>query len=289
MSALSDAPLSDAIPPAPPPDALPPAPPPGDLPAVHPTTGLGDVRRLRADRARQVADILRRQVLSGVYPPGGALPSEAVLGREFGVSRNTVRDALAALVAEGLVARLQGTGTVVVGEARYPHALSRLTGLAEELREHGTVVNEVRATGVVTAPPLIAARLGRAEVVYVERLRRLNGRALSLDLTYLVREVGEAVVADDLAGTDIFTLIERHAGQPLGGGSLTVEAVNADPHTAALLGVAPGAALLAAERVACLADGQPVDLEYIRIRGDRLLLSGPLLRSGPDTPPSTQE
>jgi GntR family transcriptional regulator len=236
---------------------------------------LSDARRLRADRARQVADVLRRQVLSGAYQ---TLPNEDTLGSEFGVSRNTVRDALAVLVAEGLVSRVQGVGTVVTGEQRYPHALSRLSGLAEELREHGIVVNEVRAAGLATAPPLIAARLGQAEVVYVERLRRLNGVPLSLDLTYLAREVGEAVLADDLAGTDVFTLIERHAGQPLSGGTLTVEAINADPHTAALLGVAPGAALLAAERLASLADGTPVDYEYLRIRGDRLVLSGPLLR-----------
>jgi GntR family transcriptional regulator len=239
---------------------------------------LADARRLRSDRARQVVDILRRQVMSGTWAPGRALPSEDALGHEFGASRNTVRDALAALVAEGLVARLPGIGTVVTGEPRYPHALSRLSGLAEELREHGMVVNEVRATGLVTAPPLVAARLGQTEVVFVERLRRLNGVPLSLDLTYLGRDIGEAVVADDLAGTDIFTLIERHAGQPLSGGTLTVEAVNADPHTAALLGVAPGAALLAAERLACLADQTPIDYEYIRIRGDRLVLSGPLLR-----------
>lgn len=238
---------------------------------------LADSRRLRADRARQVAGILRRQVLSGTFP-GGALPGEGALARDFGVSRNAIRDALSALVGEGLIARVQGIGTVVVAEARYPHGLSRLTGLAEELREHGSVVNEVRAAGIVSAPPAIAARLGAAEVVYVERLRRLNGNPLSLDLTYLARDPGEAVIADDLAGTDIFTLIERHAGQPLGSGTLTVEAVNADPHTAALLSVVPGAALLEAERVACLADGRPVDLEYIRIRGDRLMLTGPLRR-----------
>ena len=190
-----------------------------------------------------------------------------------------VRDALAALSAEGLIARVQGTGTVAVAEARYPHGMSRLSGLAEELREHGgSVVNEVRAAGLVSAPPAIAARLGEAEVVYVERLRRLNGQPLSLDLTYLTRDPGEAVIADDLAGTDIFALIERHTGQALSGGTLTVEAVNADPRTAALLSVVPGAALLAAERIACLADGRPVDLEYIRIRGDRLMLTGSLRR-----------
>lgn len=126
---------------------------PDERPGVRPNV-LSDARRLRADRARQVTEVLRRQVLSGAYT---VLPNEDTLGREFGVSRNTVRDALAALAAEGLVSRLQGTGTVVTGQARYPHALSRLTGLAEELREHGTIVNEVRAAGLVTAPPLIAA------------------------------------------------------------------------------------------------------------------------------------
>lgn len=44
---------------------------------------LADARRLRADRARQVADVLRRQVLDGRFD-GGALPAEAELVREFG-------------------------------------------------------------------------------------------------------------------------------------------------------------------------------------------------------------
>jgi GntR family transcriptional regulator len=238
---------------------------------------LGGARRLRADRARQVADVLRRQVLDGGYP-GGTLPGETSLAREFGVSRNAVRDALAILTGEGLVARVQGTGTVVAG-TKYPHGLERLAGLAETLREHGEVANEVRAASVMPAPPAIAARLGKSEVVYVERLRRLNGLPLSLDLTYLAPDPGMAVLGDDLAGTDIFALLERHAGQPLGRADLTIEAVSADRHTAALLEVPPGAALLVAERLTCLADGRPVDLEYIRIRGDRLMLSGSLNRS----------
>ncbi|GLW12851.1 putative GntR-family transcriptional regulator [Microtetraspora sp. NBRC 13810] len=235
--------------------------------------------RRRSDRARQVADLLRREIVRGRFG-AGHLPPEAALAREFGASRNTVRDALAVLRAEGLVERCPGVGTTVAAE-KYPHGLHRLLGLAETLYEHGEVTNEVRAMSVIDAPPPVAARLGLPDgerVVYVERLRRLNGLPLSLDLTYLARDVGEPLFDADLVRNDVFVLLERVAGQPLGPAELTVEAVNADPHTAAVLGVPRGAALLLVERCAHLADGRPVDLEYIRFRGDRLTMSGRLRR-----------
>ncbi|WP_433325672.1 GntR family transcriptional regulator [Spirillospora sp. CA-294931] len=243
---------------------------------------LTDARRLRADRARQVADVLRRRVLSGEFR-SGPLPSEADLVGEFGASRNTVRDALDLLRAEGLVERCPGVGTIVVSQ-KYPHGLERLLGLAETLREHGEVVNQVRTTGLIDPPREIAARLrlpAGEPVVYIERLRRLNGLPLSLDLTYVARDLGEPLLEHDLASTDIFVLLERIAGQSLGHGEITVEAVNADPHLAATLEAPRGAALLMVERLAHLADGRPVDLEFIRFRGDRITMGGTLRRPDP--------
>jgi GntR family transcriptional regulator len=145
------------------------------------------------------------------------------------------------------------------------------------MRDHGDVSNEVRAAGVVALPGPVAARLGLpsgAAAVYVERLRRLGGRPLSLDLTYLAPDIGEPLLGEDLASTDIFTLIERHAASSLGRADLTIEAINADEHSAAVLETPPRAALLMVERLTHLADGRPVDLEYIRFRGDRLAMRG---------------
>ena len=272
---------------APPPEVR--AAPPPELPAepapraLAPPEVLADPRRRRADRARQVADVLRRQVLQGAFPDG-LLPGEASLAQGFGASRNAIRDALAILAAEGLVVRVQGVGTMVATR-KYPHALDRLLGLAETLREHGEVVNEVRTAGLIVPPPAVAARLrppdgaAATSVVYIERLRRLNGLPFSLDLTYLAPDIGAPLLAEDLAHRDIFALIEAQAGQPLGGASLTVEAVNADPPTAAVLHAPPGAPLLLVERLTRLADGRPVDLEYIRVRGDRVVLHGELSRA----------
>lgn len=250
---------------------------------AEPSPSLVDARRRRADRARQVADVLRRQVLQGAFADG-LLPSEENLAAEFTTSRNAVRDALSFLVAEDLVTRVQGTGTVVAGR-KYPHGLHHLLGLAETLREHGDVVNEVRAAGTVTPPSAVAARLrvpggGLPEtVIYIERLRRLNGLPLSLDLTYLAPDVGGPLLGEDLAHNDIFALIEARTVHRLGGASITVEAVSADAHTAAVLEAPAGAALLMVERLTRLADDRPVDLEYIRLRGDRLVLRGELNRT----------
>ncbi|MFD6414194.1 GntR family transcriptional regulator, partial [Nocardia asteroides] len=154
--------------------------------------------------------------------------------------RNTVRQALDLLRAEGLVARQPGIGTVVVAR-KYAHGLDRLMGLAETLHEQGRVTNEVRTTVPVPAPAPVAERLRvppGADVLYIERLRRLGGVPLSLDLTYLPLDIGTAVLE------------------------------------------APrGTAVLMLERLTHLADGRPVDLEFVRFRGDRIAMSGLLHRS----------
>ncbi len=110
-------------------------------------------RRRRADRARQVADLLRRQIVLGQFPHG-QLPLEAALAREFATSRNTVREALHLLREEGLVERCPGVGTTVAAE-KYPHGLHRLLGLAETLHEHGEVTNQVRTMTLIEPPATV--------------------------------------------------------------------------------------------------------------------------------------
>jgi GntR family transcriptional regulator len=231
--------------------------------------------RRRADRARQVADILRREVLHDVWP-SGVLPSEAELVAEYATTRNTVREALDLLRAEGLVERMPGVGTVVVRTTHH-HDLDRLRGLAETFHGRGSVRNEVRALNLITVPRAVQARLrldAGDDVLYIERLRTLDGVPVSLDVTYLVLDVARDIVGCDLTTSDIFALIEETTGRRLGHADLLVEAISADAHTAAVLGTTKGAPLLMLERLTHLDDGTPVDLEFIRFRGDRLSLRG---------------
>ncbi|BBX22397.1 putative GntR-family transcriptional regulator [Mycolicibacter terrae] len=235
----------------------------------------------RADRARQVADVLRHQIHCGAYADG--LPGEPELAAEFTVSRNIIREALAALKAEGLIHRGPRIGTHVA-QHKYDHDLDALLGLQETFNGHGQVRNEVRVATTVSAPPSVARRLlldAGSQVVFIERLRYLGDVPLSLDQTYLAPDIGAAVLAHPLEADDVFPLLERISGQRLGAASLALEAIPADPHSAAILQILGGAALLMLERLTSLADGKPVDLEYIRMRGDRVTMRGKLTRSIP--------
>ncbi|MGB5795405.1 MAG: GntR family transcriptional regulator [Mycolicibacter algericus] len=235
----------------------------------------------RADRARQVADVLRHQIHAGAYDVG--LPGETELADEFVVSRNIVREALSSLKAEGLINRGPRTGTHVA-QHKYDHGLDALLGLQETFDGQGEVRNEVRVASALTAPPSVARRLrleAGAQVVFIERLRYLGRVPLSLDQTYLTPDVGAAVLAHPLEGSDVFPLIEQISGQRLGAATLALEAIPADPHSAAILQIPDGAAVLMLERLTSLDDGRPVDLEYIRMRGDRVTMRGNLTRSNP--------
>jgi GntR family transcriptional regulator len=61
----------------------------------------------------QLADILRDMIKSGELQPRAPLPSESYLQQEQGVSRGTVRMAVAILRDEGLVVTIGGRGTFV--------------------------------------------------------------------------------------------------------------------------------------------------------------------------------
>jgi GntR family transcriptional regulator len=235
----------------------------------------------RAVRARRVADVLRQRIVAGAYPEG-LLPAERALGKDLGATRNAVREALALLRDEGLVERRRGIGTLVTAR-KCGHGLDRLVGLAEELTAYGAVRNEVREARLVPAvPPAVAARLRLPEdsgAVYVERLRHLDGVPLSLDSTWLAPDIGSPLLGLDLAGRDLFALIEETSGARLGRAEVTVHAVGADPDTARLLQLPAGGALFTIDRLTHLADGRPVDAESLRIRGDRFTLRTVLERA----------
>lgn len=236
--------------------------------------------RPRAERARRVAEVLRQRISAGSFA-GGVLPDERTLAEQLEASRNAVREALGLLRDEGLVTRRRGVGTVVVTPT-YGHGLDRLAGLAEVLAGHGTVTNEVLVAEVVAEPPAAVSERLHLEAgtgaVHIERVRRVDGVPVSLDDTYLTADIGPGVLRSDLETRDIFAVIEETISRPLGRAEIEVRAAVADPETAALLDVRAGAAVFVIDRLTCLSDGTPVDVELLRIRADRMTLRATLYR-----------
>ncbi|MGW6459601.1 GntR family transcriptional regulator [Streptomyces sp. NPDC055078] len=78
---------------------------------------------------RQVADEIRAEIADGKHPPGSKLPSERVLGERFNAARNTVRNGLNVLVAEGLIVPGQGRGYLVASHEVFKLNASRFENL----------------------------------------------------------------------------------------------------------------------------------------------------------------
>jgi GntR family transcriptional regulator len=250
--------------------------------APQPTRGLG---RLRSVRSRELADRIREEIVAGSFA-SGSLPGEQSLTAAYGASRNTVRDALRLLVAEGLLVRRPGLGTRVATR-KFAHSLDRLAGLAETLTQQGTILNEIRVARWEPASATVARRLGighGAAVFYLERLRLLDGEPLSLDSSYVTADIGISLVGADLRSRDVFALIEEIAAMPLGTAEVSLQAVNAEPGIAEVLGIPAGEAVFAVDRLTRLSDDRPVDLETIHLRGDRISFAGLLHRSPGPSP-----
>ena len=132
----------------------------------------------------QVREYVRRLIEGEA--PGTPAPSERELVHRFGVARMTIRQAIDALVGEGVLERIPGKGTYI---ARPRRPISEVVGLTEELRRRGQVCeSETLCARYELAGPGIARALGiaaGASVVHWKRLRKTDGRAICIDDAYL--------------------------------------------------------------------------------------------------------
>ncbi|PRO67134.1 GntR family transcriptional regulator [Alkalicoccus urumqiensis] len=141
-----------------------------------------------APRYQQIAREMKQRIEDGSWPEGTAVPTEAKLSEQYGASRVTVRQAVKLLVEEGLLRRVQGSGTYVQ-ESKYEHNIYELVGFTEEMQKRNkTTSNKVLRFEVVEPDPFVAQRLGldEGEKVYaILRQRSADDVPLIVEETYL--------------------------------------------------------------------------------------------------------
>ncbi|MCL2423763.1 MAG: FadR family transcriptional regulator [Micrococcales bacterium] len=145
-------------------------------------------------------DALRTRIVSGEWPVGTRIPTEPVLVEMLGVGRNTVREAVHALVHSGLVERRQGSGTYVVGNSELAVTLSR-----EVARTSQSDAMEVRRALQVEAARLAAARSTPDDVAEIQRAHEER------EIAYAAGD-HKQMVAADLA---LHRAVVRASGNPL--------------------------------------------------------------------------
>ncbi len=199
--------------------------------------------------SEQIRAILRQRIREGCYGADGRFPSEASLAAEFGASRATVRTALAALAAEGLLFRRDGVGTFVAPEGhRLEAGLERLESvLALAAREClQTQAADVSVESIQADGQLIE-RLQVAAGTSVTRVRRtilIDGKPGSHQVDFVLAEVlGPSDVNETFTGSVLDLLLQREAAR-LSTAIAEVTAVSAGRKLGQLLKVPSHAPLL---------------------------------------------
>ena len=222
---------------------------------------------------------LRRRIVADVNAgePGAKLGSERELAERYGTSRSSLRQVLAALQEAGLIDRVIGrSGGIFISHAQVQRSLSDLVGvpafLANQGYEAGTRVLSTR----ITAPDRTAQQalgLGPDDfVIEIRRVRLADGSPISLESAQFPAEAFPGLLERQLGGS-IYELLENSYGLVTSRADERIEAVNATPEEARLLGIAPESALLLITRVAFDQAGQPCEFSRDLFRGDRTRLA----------------
>lgn len=224
---------------------------------------------------QQIYEVLRAQINRGDWRPGDMLPTETSLLDQYQVSRATVRQALDALVQEGLIYRERGRGTFV-SHPTVQQGLVRIVSFTQDMRQRGLEPStEVLSAELIPANDDLAKVLDIEvgdELARIERLRLADGEPMSIETSYLVHQHCPGILQHDYVHNPLRETLERAYGVRIERATQAIRAVSASVEIADRLSIKPTSALLNIERVSLSQHGIAVEFLRIYHRGDRYVL-----------------
>jgi GntR family transcriptional regulator len=240
-------------------------------------------------RYLQIARQLRQAIQAGDFPVGSILPPEVQLASHYGVSRQTVREAIDQLRQHGMLTTRKRVGTRVdaaepAGLFRYAfQSVDDLLGMAAETE----MVVDGREW--VTARGALAAELGcrsgqRWLLLRCRRRRPGETRPLCASDVYVEQRLAPAVATQDLFRTALFMVLERSAGEPVQEIRQEIQATILDPATATRLDAVSGAPALRIVRRYVGPGNRLIEVSITTLPADRFIYSLTIARQAAARP-----
>ncbi|HBD87179.1 MAG TPA: hypothetical protein DC001_07110 [Clostridiales bacterium] len=231
----------------------------------------------------QLVSIIRRNISAGALPAGALLPSETELCRAFNVSRSTVRQAIGALEADGLVTRKQGRGTFVA-EPKMRRRAENVYSFTSEISALGmTPSSTILEYEIISPPTEIADRLEmgvHATPVYrFVRIRNVDGQPLILETSYYPIYIYPKLTRELLETHSFYSLLYEEGIMPFSALD-TYQAVSMSREEAEILNCKPGDCAFSVERRTRTETGIVYEFTLSLIRADRVKLEINLQRDG---------
>lgn len=205
----------------------------------------------------QLAENLRRRIAAKELVPGERLPTEAELGAQFGMSRITVRQAMAMLTRKGLIERFPSRGSFVTdrgGSGSWElRSISDLVQIGKETK------TEVISWRIVTPPAEMIEFFGSGDSVYRLRAVRTQGAVpLYYVENHLRRAVGERIHMDDLRIHTMVELLHNKLSVPIGHANEEIAVGHANAAMAKHLWIDPGQPVIVQRIDLFDRDGAPI-------------------------------
>lgn len=194
----------------------------------------------------QLREIVRSKIEEGEYLPGAAIPSENKLAETFGINRLTVRNAVDALVNEGILQRVQGKGVFVVGN-KYEEALEEHGGFVSTLSTSRKHISVKEQTKVLRPAGNKYANYFDIEpddlIFYVRHFMTIHDEPISSEEIYVPKEILPEL---EVVNSSVFTMKDIFAfyGIELCSMCQTMEIVDGIPKIRKMLDVPEGVALI---------------------------------------------
>ena len=222
----------------------------------------------------QISSWLRESIEVGRYRVGEKLPSEIELSQMCRVNRNTLRQAIGELTAQGLLRKEKGMGTFVSSAepVSLQHKLNRISSFGHELFEAGVKEStRLLEKGYQSPPKNVASSLTLApgsRVIAIRRLRSGDEVPLIYEETYLPVDLFEGILEMDLTGS-MYQIFTKTFNTVLDRCEQTISAGNLNREIAPLLGLKENDAALYMESVTYNDRNMPVEFLSGYFRGDK--------------------
>lgn len=223
---------------------------------------------------QQLGALIDRDIANGVYKAGDKLPTELELSKKYGVSRVTVRGALAELAERNLLVRWRGKGTFVSGD-KINKSIVGVRSFSDLCAEIGCRPG-AKVLKCVIEPAqeedIEALQLEEnANVIVTERVRFANDVPVSFEISRFPERFS-FLLQEDLNDTSMFAIIREKYGISFGESRKMIELTYATHEISVYLQLPEAYPLLLITSVSCDTANIPAHRSFQYIVGDKFKL-----------------
>ncbi len=202
-------------------------------------------------RYRLLYELLRKQIVDGLFKPGDILPSENQLCAQYSITRPTVRHALDSLLNEGLIRKHKGKGSIVYGKPNGIGILS-ISGTTSALGRHNLRTKILSRPAIIPWPEDFIFPLSddfrKSGCIYLERLRLVNDKPVFYDINYLPNLNLPGFSSRKFEDKSLFDILRKAYQIEVKNGEQRIRAIQANDEICTFLNIPAGDPVLHLQR-----------------------------------------